>query len=100
MNKVDFAYTLMASEFKGAPKKNIIKIQIRMALAKYKFKETKENLDEIGVTLITLKKKYNVSELNILSHACKNFDPEVSFRMQASISAVFLNKEKDSKKVG
>jgi hypothetical protein len=94
MGKVD-AYTLMASEFKGAPKKIVIQAHIRMALTKYGLKEDRVNLEEFGITLIGLKKKYGISELNILKHACQYFDPEVSFRMQATISAVYLTRQKN-----
>lgn len=99
MGKVN-AYTLMASEFKDAPKKSTIQAMVRMALKKYELKENRDNLEEIGITLIGLKKTKGISELNILRHACENFDPSVTFRMQASISAVYLAREKERKKIG
>lgn len=98
MKKVD-AYTLMASEFMGAPKKRVIQAHIRIALTKYGLKETRANLEEIGITLIGLKKSKEIAELKILRHVIRNFDPKISFRMQATISAVYLSREKE-KKVG
>lgn len=91
MGKVD-AYTLMAAEFMGAPKKFVIQAHMRMALTKYGLQENRANLEEFGITLISLKKNHGISELTILKHACVNFNPDVSFRMQATISAVYLSR--------
>lgn len=93
MNKVP-AYALMETEFEGFPTKEEIQPFMRQVLTMYETPETEESLNEFGAVLVVLKKNHNVPEMDILEHIIEAGDKGLSFKMQATISAVYLSKYK------
>lgn len=93
MSKID-PYTYMSTEFEGFPSKNEIKPLVRMVLSKYKMSESDDVLNQIGATLITLKRNHQVSELAILQHISSDGEPTIDLKKMAAISAVYLSKYK------
>lgn len=88
------SYSIMETEFVGMPPRNEIVARFRMLLTLYKLPETEENLDIIGSFIIVLKKRHGVAEMDILKHIIETKTAGVSLKMQAVISAIYLEKFK------
>ena len=88
------AYQYMETEFEGFPKTEEIKPFMEKALEMYNFENTEQNINIFGAILVMLKRQQNVPEMDILKHICEFGEPSVSYKMQATISAVYLSKFK------
>lgn len=88
------AYAMMETEFEGFPKQEEIQPLMQKVLKIYKSQETEDNLNIFGALLVVLKKQHKVSEMEIMKHVTETYVSNLSFKMQATISAVWLSKYK------